>query len=77
MLGQFCFLSGQRSVVGEDRHAKFDRLRPPACAGPAETVELGGGGVEAALEPFHFTEAAITTGFTDAFPKVVDDLAES
>lgn len=77
MLGQFRFLSGRRSVVGEDRHARFDQLRPPVGRGPAETVELGGGGVEADLEPFHFTEPAATTGFTDAFPKVVDGLDES
>ncbi|MFD3505221.1 hypothetical protein ACFWWT_35800 [Streptomyces sp. NPDC058676] len=41
---------------------------------PVEAVELGGGGIEAALEPFNFAESAIAAGFADAFAEVLHDV---
>jgi hypothetical protein len=45
-------------------------MRPAVGGGLAEAVELGGGGVEADLSPFGFTEPAVTSGFADAFAEV-------
>ncbi|MFJ9434861.1 hypothetical protein ACIRQY_35205 [Streptomyces sp. NPDC101490] len=39
-------------------------------------MQLGGGSVEADLEPFDLAEPAIAAGFADAFAEVVDDLDE-
>ncbi|MFF3787872.1 hypothetical protein [Streptomyces sp. NPDC001933] len=45
--------------------------------GPAEAVELGGGGVETDLESFDFAEPAIAASFAGAFAEVLDDLDEA
>lgn len=46
-------------MVGEDGHAEVDQLWPTVGPSPAEAVELGGGGVEADLESFDFSEPAV------------------
>ncbi|MFE3408872.1 hypothetical protein [Streptomyces mirabilis] len=38
-------------MVGEDRHAKVDQLRPTIGRSPLEAVELGHRSVEADMEP--------------------------
>jgi hypothetical protein len=45
--------------------------------GPAEAVELGGGGVETDLESFDFAEPAVAASFAGAFAEVLDDLDEA
>ncbi|WP_327321051.1 hypothetical protein [Streptomyces sp. NBC_01235] len=64
-------------MVGEDRHAKVDQLRPTIGRSPLEAVELGHRSVKADLEPLDLTEPAVGAGLADAFSEVLDDLDES
>ncbi|MGX8280231.1 MULTISPECIES: hypothetical protein [unclassified Streptomyces] len=64
-------------MVGEDGHAEVDQLWPTVGPSPAEAVELGGGGVEADLESFDFSEPAVAAGLADAVAEVLDDLDDA
>jgi hypothetical protein len=67
--------SGGRA--GEDGHAEVDQSRPAVDRGPAEAVELVGGGAGADPESFDFAEPAVAASFAGAFAEVLDDLDEA
>lgn len=67
----------QWCVVGEDRHAKVNQLRPAIGRSPFEAVELGHRGVEADLKFFDLAEPAVGAGLADALAEVLDDLDEA
>ncbi|WP_411138029.1 hypothetical protein [Streptomyces sp. C10] len=63
-------------MVGKDRHAEVDQLRPAIGWGSLEAVELGHSCAEADLESFDLAEPAVGAGLADALAEVVDDLDE-
>ncbi|MEU2739569.1 hypothetical protein ABZ656_30460 [Streptomyces sp. NPDC007095] len=64
-------------MVGEDRHAKANQLRPAIGRSPFEAVELGHRGVKADLKSFDLAEPAVGAGLADALAEVLDDLQEA
>ncbi|MER5341554.1 hypothetical protein [Streptomyces mirabilis] len=64
-------------MVGEDRHAKVNQLRPTIGRSPFEAVELRHRSVEADLEPRDLTEPAVGADLADAFSEVLDDFDEA
>lgn len=67
----------QWCVVGEDRHAKVNQLRPAIGRSPFEAVELGHRGVKADLKSFDLAEPAVGAGLADALTEVLDGLQEA
>lgn len=65
--------AGAECVVGEDRHAKVDQLRPTIGRRSLEAVELGHCSVEADLESLDLAEPAVGAGLADAFSEVLDE----
>ncbi|MER5485743.1 hypothetical protein ABT024_21345 [Streptomyces sp. NPDC002812] len=64
-------------MVGEDRHAKVNQVRPSIGRSPIEAVELGHRGVKADVKPFDLAEPAVGAGLADALAEVLDDLQEA
>ncbi|MFF2957733.1 hypothetical protein ACFVT1_02170 [Streptomyces sp. NPDC057963] len=64
-------------MVGEDRHAKVDQLRPTIGRRSLEAVGLGHRSVEADLESLDLAEPVVGTGLADTFSEVLGDLDEA
>ncbi|MFD6226024.1 site-specific integrase [Streptomyces sp. NPDC060232] len=64
-------------MVGDDRHAKVNQVRPSIGRSPLEAVELGHRGVKADLKSFDLAEAAVGARLADALAEVLDDLQEA
>ncbi|MCX4633500.1 hypothetical protein [Streptomyces sp. NBC_01443] len=64
-------------MVGEDRHAKVNQVRPSIGRSPFEAVELGHRGVKADLKSFDLAEPAVGAGLAEALAEVLDDLQEA